>query len=154
MGAACAEALALLGVERIALVTPYVHEVHARVAAFLAEHGRTVAAGANLGMRSNLAINRLHPDTARRAVLDVLAAHAGADVDGVLISCGGWRTFEVLAPLERELGVPVVSSNSAGLWKALRLAGIDDPVPGLGRLLAGRAHQENGTPATRSTANG
>ena len=37
--------------------------------------------------------------------------------------------------LEAELGRPVVTSNQAALWCALRTAGIADAIPGLGRLL-------------------
>jgi len=35
----------------------------------------------------------------------------------------------------RELGKPVISSNQACLWRALRLAGVSEPVAGFGRLL-------------------
>jgi len=41
----------------------------------------------------------------------------------------------VLETLERLLGKPVISSNQACLWRALRLAGVPDAVPGFGRLL-------------------
>jgi maleate isomerase len=155
MSTACVEALAELGSRHIVLVTPYEPGVHARVTEFLTECGVTVVADRHLGLRSNLAINRLHPSTALDAVR--AAVETTAEFDGVLVSCGGWRTFEVLDPLERELGVPVVSSNSAGLWMALALAEVDDPVPGAGRLLAGRrrsrAPADNGDAAEFSTAN-
>ncbi len=39
---------------------------------------------------------------------------------------------EFAAELEAELGKPVTSSNHAMAWHCLRLAGIDDPQPGLG----------------------
>ena len=42
---------------------------------------------------------------------------------------------EWIAALEAELGRPVVTSNQAALWCALRTAGIADAIPGLGRLL-------------------
>ncbi|HXG53166.1 MAG TPA: hypothetical protein VNN77_17350 [candidate division Zixibacteria bacterium] len=32
-------------------------------------------------------------------------------------------------------GLPVITSNQAGLWQALRLVGIEDRLPGPGRLL-------------------
>ena len=54
-----------------------------------------------------------------------------------MICCTDFATADVLAPLEAELGKPVISSNSAGLWAALRKAGINDPIEGYGRLLAG-----------------
>ena len=53
----------------------------------------------------------------------------------MFLSCTNVRTLEVIEPLERELGRPVVTSNQAGLWHALRLVGVDAAIPGYGRLL-------------------
>jgi maleate cis-trans isomerase len=44
-------------------------------------------------------------------------------------------TAGIIERLERDLGKPVVTSQQAALWRALRLAGLADPVPGFGRLL-------------------
>ncbi len=55
--------------------------------------------------------------------------------DAVLISGTGLPTAGVLDTLERELGKPVLSSNQAFLWRALRVAGVRTPVRGFGRLL-------------------
>jgi len=44
-------------------------------------------------------------------------------------------TIGVLEVLERDLGKPVISSNQACLWRALRLAGALEGIPGFGRLL-------------------
>ena len=46
-------------------------------------------------------------------------------------------TLPLIAPLEAELGVPIVTSNQATLWAMLRAVGIEDRGPGGGRLLAG-----------------
>jgi len=47
------------------------------------------------------------------------------------------RSTTVIARLEDKLGKPVITSTQATLWHALRLAGIDDPITGYGRLLDG-----------------
>jgi maleate cis-trans isomerase len=65
-------------------------------------------------------------------------ARAAPEADGIFISCGNLRTFEAIELLEADTGLPVVTSNQAGLWHALRLAGISERLPNLGRLL--RAH--------------
>jgi maleate cis-trans isomerase len=41
----------------------------------------------------------------------------------------------VLGLLEQDLGKPVISSASAMMWQALRLAGVRQPILGYGRLL-------------------
>ena len=43
--------------------------------------------------------------------------------DALLVSCGGLRTLEILAPLEKETRVPVVSSLPHSLWAGMRLLG-------------------------------
>jgi maleate isomerase len=41
----------------------------------------------------------------------------------------------VLEALEAEFGKPVISSASASLWHALRVAGVGDSIAGFGCLL-------------------
>ena len=41
-------------------------------------------------------------------------------VDAVFISCTNLKSMDQLARLEAELGMPVISSNSATLWLGLR----------------------------------
>jgi maleate isomerase len=41
----------------------------------------------------------------------------------------------VLDKIEKELGVSVMTSQQAITWKALRTAGITEPIEGFGRLL-------------------
>ena len=48
------------------------------------------------------------------------------------------RTLDVIAPLEDELGLPVLSSNLVMAWDMARAAGATDLLRGGGRLLAGR----------------
>src|SRR5262249_58628852 len=65
-----------------------------------------------------------------------LARQADApEADAVLLSGTGLPTVAVLETLERDLGKPVVSSNQASLWQALRIAGVRESIAGYGRLL-------------------
>ena len=59
------------------------------------------------------------------------AAH---EVDALFIACTALRTVEVLDSLEQDLGIPVVSAIQATMWHALRIAGIEARLEGLGRL--------------------
>jgi maleate isomerase len=58
------------------------------------------------------------------------------DAEALFISCTALRAAEVVAEIERRIGKPVVSSNLATAWMALRLCGDDRPRPELGRLMA------------------
>jgi maleate cis-trans isomerase len=50
-------------------------------------------------------------------------------------------TIKILEPLEQDLGKPAISTNSAMMWNALRLAGVRHPVTGYGRLLDSSSNQ-------------
>ena len=62
-------------------------------------------------------------------------AIAAAGADAVLISGTGLPTAGIVGRLESELDKPVVTSQTATLWWALRTVGIKEPVRGYGRLL-------------------
>ena len=56
------------------------------------------------------------------------------DDDGVFISCTGISVFDIIEMLEEDLKKPVVTSNQASLWAALRRLNIGTTIPGLGQL--------------------
>jgi maleate isomerase len=76
--------------------------------------------------------NFLSPDYAYRAARDANCAEA----DVVIISCTNFRSLEVIEQLEKELGKPVISSNTASMWKLLQLARVEDRITGAGQLFA------------------
>ena len=124
------EALARLGVQRVALGTPYGDEATRKSKAHLEAHGLTVAAFGNLDKVSNI-----YDETPERAYqlarrVDVSEAQA------VYLSGLGLPTLPVLEALERDLGKPALSSASAMMWNALRIAGVRAPIRGYGRLLS------------------
>lgn len=128
---AAVKALKVLGVKRIAVATPYIDEINKREKAFLEAAGFEVMSIRGLGLISNLEIGSQPPWVAYKIALEV---SRGVPVDGVFISCTNLRTIEVVNALEEELGLPVVSSNTACLWCALRTVGIRDSVD-CGKLL-------------------
>ncbi|MBI3079316.1 MAG: hypothetical protein HYY85_20385, partial [Deltaproteobacteria bacterium] len=57
------------------------------------------------------------------------------DAEGVYLPCAQMPTFKNIAPLERDLGVPVVTSFQAMLWHVFTMLRIHEPIQGYGRLL-------------------
>ena len=101
----------------------------------LAENGIETLAIAGLGLGANGPVD--YPLIAQTP-LDRIEAHVEATFvkgsDACLITCTDFPTLPVHEGLEKKLGVPVVSSNQATLWAALRRAGIGDKIPRLGAL--------------------
>jgi len=122
-------ALQRLDVKRLALGAPYSPEVTLQGKAHLEAHGFEVVNFANLKGVANI-----YDETAERAYglarsIDVETAEA------VFLTGTGMPTLPVLELLEQDLRKPVISSASAMMWHALRLAGVRQPIPGYGRLL-------------------
>ena len=57
------------------------------------------------------------------------------DVDTLLHVGGSLGFADMVEPLEARFGKPVISVLPATYWFALRTLGIQDPIPGFGRLL-------------------
>jgi maleate isomerase len=123
-------ALRDLGLRRIALFSPYISETHAHEQAFLAEAGVDVVGGECLGLNGGDEYVQVLPS----AWLRLVSRATPSDAEGVFLSCTNIHALPVISPLECALGRPVVTSNQAVLWYALRVCRVHDAVPGLGRL--------------------
>jgi maleate isomerase len=123
--------LKALGAERIALLTPYAESVNEMMRAYIEARGIGVPVSGSFSEENDNVASRIAPRSIHDAALE-LGRHD--NVDAVFVSCTSLRLNDVVEPTEAALGKPVLSSNLAIAWHALRLAGIKDTVPGCGRL--------------------
>ncbi len=122
-------ALTHLRARRLALATPYPDAIGAAGRVYWEAAGFQVVAHHRLD-----GVENIYEETEERAYALGRLADA-ADADALLISGTGLPTVGIVERLERDLGKPVVTSQAASLWEALRTVGIKDPVRGYGRLL-------------------
>jgi len=125
-------ALAQIGVQRVAVGTPYDEQATLQCKANLEAYGLDVA---SFGRLAN--VTNIYDETPERAYALARQVDA-ADAQAVFLSGVGMPTLAVLETLERDLGKPVISSASAMMWNALRAARVTAPIDGFGRLLSGR----------------
>jgi len=111
-------ALRALGVGRVAVATPYDEAITALLVAFLEESGIAVTATDHLGLDSAIWA------VPREVTLGLVRRAWTEDCDAVFVSCTNLATYDAIATLEAELGVPVVSANQATMWAAVSLAGL------------------------------
>jgi maleate isomerase len=108
-----------LHVRRLLLVTPYVEALNTKLIATLCSAGLPVISATGLGLDNDPAISAVTPEEIHHLVLDSYSSQA-VPPDCVFISCTTFRGFESVSGLERDLGVPVVSSNLCALRSILR----------------------------------
>jgi arylmalonate decarboxylase len=119
--------------KRIAVATAYTDTVTERLKIFLTEHGFDVVSTKGLGYE------RIPEGAATEPILHELgveAYQAAGKADALVMSCGGLRTLDVIVPLEKAIGVPVVSSTPHGLWHCARKLGVPSKIEGFGMVMA------------------
>lgn len=129
-------ALETLGVSRICIASPYHDALNAHEAEFLAANGVETVHAAGLGIGANGPSD--FPRIAKTPQDRIMKHARAADRDeaqALLLACTDFPVMDLIGPLEQELGKPVISSNQATFWAALRTAGIDDRLEGYGGLL-------------------
>jgi arylmalonate decarboxylase len=131
------DGLKAVGASRVAVATAYNDEVNDRLRAFLREHGLTPLVVTGLGIEAIADVDSVTQDDLLEFGARVRAS--APEADSLLVSCGGFRTLELIAPLEARTGVPVISSMPHGLWAGARLVGLSGAAPGYGRLLSRHA---------------
>ena len=143
--AALLEALAALGVSRVAFVSPYVRELHERGIAFLRECGIDVSGDANPGRALDSYEQELDPGSVYEMALR--ADDAGAE--GLVLSCTEMRSVEAIEAIEASTGKPVVTSNQALVRACLTRIGIDPSEVETGGRLFRLARERSGVPAAK-----
>ena len=124
-------ALGVLGARRIVMLTPYPQAVNDAEVAFFAHHGVAVIQEVGLNLPPAVSTASVAP----QEWFERMLAMKRADADGYFLSCTNIRAVAVIESLERALGAPVITSNQAMLWHALRKSNIRDVIAGYGTLL-------------------
>jgi len=120
-----------LGMRRIALLTPYVEDVTLGMRDYLLGEGLEVPVVGTFNNPVDAEVAHI----TRESIVEAAVGLGREAVDGVFVSCTELPATAVIEEAEGILGKPVLASNQALAWHALRLAGVSDAVPGWGRLL-------------------
>jgi maleate isomerase len=122
------EALRYMKATRVSVFTPYTAEINHLEKRFLKEHGFIVDKILGLGYTDNLAIGTVTPET----ILNHIKPDESSDT--VFISCTNLPVLTLIENLEALHQKPVITSNQASMWLALRY--LNQPFrKGYGKLL-------------------
>ena len=130
------EALGVLKLKRLILLTPYDQDTNDHEIDYLRQIGLTVVHDVALALPGSDDYLAQPPGR----WVELAAEHARDDADGYFLSCTNTTQIEAIEAIERKLGKPVVNSNQAVLWACMKRLrhklGPARPAPGLGRLVA------------------
>jgi maleate isomerase len=124
-------AFAALNATRLAFISETAKEGHDKKLRYLREAGFEIVADKAMA----LAGSDTYCTTPPQFWLDAASALDTESADAIFVSCANISAIEMIAELESRLGKPVVTSNQAALWHALRTIGQPDTIPALGHLL-------------------
>lgn len=122
------EALDVLDIGQLAIATPYVQKLTSRLELFLADQGHPVVSTGSLNR------DRLIWRVPYRVTADLVRATDHPDAEAIFVSCTNLPTFDIISPLEEELGKPILTANQVSAWAGLRRLGL--PLPPVNQRLA------------------
>ncbi|VTU22558.1 Maleate isomerase [Variovorax sp. PBL-E5] len=128
---ACEAAFAVLGIQRIAVVTPYQAIGDRNVVRFFEEAGYEVKRIKGLRCESPVKIAHVQEAELRNALQEL----DGDDIDGIVQVGTNLAMARLAGEAEAWLNKPVVAINTAIYWHALRQSDIGDRKSGFGALL-------------------
>lgn len=124
-----------LGARRVAIITPYMKPLTAKVVEYIEDTGVEVVDALSLEVPDNLAVARLDPADLRDHYKRLDLSRADALV---LSACVQMPSLASIQPVEDEAGLPVLSAATSTAFRILQELGLPPVVPGAGSLLGGR----------------
>jgi len=128
---AAIDGLKQLGLGRIALLTPYPDPVNQPLAHFIQGNGITIEKMSTFDLDSDIDVGRIPVP----AIIEAARAADHKDAEAMFLSCTALQAADCITELEKTLGKPVLTSNQAMLWRAMRLAGYNGKISGFGELM-------------------
>jgi maleate isomerase len=128
---ACEAAFKVLGLKRIAVVTPYQSVGDRNVQRFFSEAGFEVVRIKGLKCASPVKIAHVSEAELRDALIEL----DGDDIDGLVQVGTNLAMARLAGQAETWMKRPVLAINTAIYWHALRESGISDRISGFGPLL-------------------
>lgn len=127
------DGLRAFGCEKIMIASPFNDANNQKLKSYLEGSGFEVVGVFGMGYLANADINRIPEGDAYRFLKQ--SGLACPQAQGMIVPCANWPTTLVAPQAERDLGIPVVTSNQAKIWGALQALAIKDPIRDFGRLL-------------------
>lgn len=111
---ALAEVLQRLDLHRVSVLTPYDANLTGKLHDFLTELGVRTVASDHLGLGGGIW------KVGYRTIAERILAADHSAAEAIFVSCTNLPTFDLIEPLEKALGKPVLTANQLTMWACLR----------------------------------
>jgi maleate cis-trans isomerase len=128
---AFADAVLALGLRRVTVAATYPSDVSDSFVGFLKESGIDVVVMGTQGILTAAEVGTLGQERVRVMVRE----NDHPEAQAILVPDTALHSAAWVEDLEAMVKKPVLTANQVSFWKALRLAGFNESVPGLGTLL-------------------
>ena len=127
---AVVDVLKAFNFRKLTIGTPYIDEVNQLEKRFLEDTGFTVHNIVGLNYTTGAQLHKEDAETTynfvRRLKLD--------NADCIFLSCTDFHSLDAIKYLERDIGLPVVTSNTASMWSVLKHLGIRADMEQYGKI--------------------
>jgi len=123
-------ALKKLNIKKISIFTPYPQKLNNQVVSFFKDEKFQVTSNSYLDIAADYDIGKVDQDF----IYDSLVNMNIEDADALFISCTALPVLNIIDRLEKKLNKPVLSSNQTLIWDTLESIGMNENIPGFGKL--------------------
>ncbi len=132
---ALVDGIKALGVNKVAIITPYLKLLTKRVVQYIESSGIQVTDSISLEVADNVAVGKLDPMKLPQIARELDLKDAEAIV---LSACVQMPSLPAIQPVEDEFGLPVLSAATSTVYKLLNDLQLSPYVPHAGKLLSGK----------------
>jgi maleate isomerase len=109
------------GVKKFGLVSPYLHEVQAKIVNNFTREGFTCVAEQHLNDRGNFS----YSEVTEEQISSMARQVAKANPDAITIFCTNLKGAPAVERLESELNIPIYDSIAIAVWKSLLIVKVN-----------------------------
>lgn len=132
---ALVECLQALGAKRIVVICPYLKPLTQLVVDYLKAEGFEVLDHVALEIPDNIEVGRHDPEK----LIEIYKRLNLAGADALVLSaCVQMPSLPVIAKVQEQVGIPVISASVCTTYKMLKELGLETVVPHAGELLSGK----------------
>ncbi len=127
----------------IGYIAPYNSGISQAMCKELENEGFKVVIAATFGESLDSVVGCISPESILNALRNIGRRTYKNKLDAIFVSCTSLRCASIIDSAEKEIGIPIISSNSALAWDLANLSQLNTSPSGKGVLFHGQKSEKN-----------